>query len=288
MDFLNREFSKYDRENKIWKNGLFSAIVILLIFLLFQPFGFRDKDLELKVVLFPGYALFAYLHAYFNFHIVRHILKKKKIWTLGDELISFLAATILLTIAVHIFTYFITSDMPLTIHWFFKLLYHVASIFLIIGVIEFFYYNNRSARIHNKELSSQYEIVKQRLDATKKKNKDVISISLEKEKIEINRNKIIYIQSIGNYLKFCLCEPEAKMYKITKRGRLHTVEKELAPLPEFFRCHRAFIINLKRAAYLKGNMKNARVVFDGETEEIPVSRSFYKTLKDQLEMTVLS
>ena len=287
MDFINKEYSKYSLDNKIWKNGLFSAILLLLIFILFQPFGFRDKDIELKVVLFPGYALLAYMYSYLNFHIVRHIIKKKKTWTLKDELRSVLINIILLTIAVHLFTYWITSDMPLTIQWYFKLLYHVASLLLVLGIIEFFYYNNKLANINNKQLNLQYEISKQKLKDAKGQKKDVISISLEKEQIEINRNKIVYIQSVSNYLEFYLREPDGKIYKITKRGRLHKTEKDLSPFSEFFRCHRAFIINLKQSVHLKGNMKNARVVLEGVPEEIPVSRTFYKSLKKHIEKITL-
>jgi LytTr DNA-binding domain len=288
MNFINKEYSKYDPYNRIWKNGLLSAIIVLLIFILFQPFGFKDKDTELKLVLFPGYALFAYMHSFFNFHLVRYILKKKKAWTLADELLNFLISMVLLTIVIHLFTSWTTGDMPLTFKWYFKLLYHVASLFLVIGIIEFFYYNNKSTNYNNKQLSSHYEIAKQQLNDAKGQNKAVISISLEKEKIEINKNKILYIQSISNYLEFYLREPDGKINKITKRGRLHKVEKDLASFSEFFRCHRAFIINLNQSVQLKGNMKNARVVFEGEPEEIPVSRTLYKTLKEHIEKITLS
>ena len=288
MDFFNKEYAKYNPHNKSWKHSIFSAIVTFLLFLLFQPFGFKDKEVALKVVLFPGYSLLAFIYTYLNFLIVRQILKKKKKWTLSDELICLLIGIMLLTIAVHLFSYFIAGDMPLTFHWYFKLLCYVASFFLVISIIEFFYYNNKSARINNKKLRMQYELVKQKQDDTEKQNKDIISIYLEKEQMEINKNKIIYIKSVGNYLEFCLRGPDGKINKITKRGRLHNAEKNLLSYSEFFRCHRAFIINLKQVINLRGNVKNARVVFDSNTEKIPVSRSLYKALKEQLEKINLS
>lgn len=283
MDFLNIEYTKYDSENKAWKNSLFSAIVLLLVFLLFQPFGFRDKDLALKAVLFPGYALFAFMYSYFNFRIVRHILKKKKKWTLKNELIYFLISMLVLSFAVHLFSCWVSSDLPISFKWYFKLLYHVSCLFLLISIIEFFYHNNRAAGINTRKLTTQYKKVKYKLEVTKKQDQELILISLEKEQMEINRNKIVYIQSMGNYLEFYLRESNREIIKITKRGRLHLVEKDLAPFSEFFKCHRAFIINLKQAIQLKGNIKNARVVFEGNPREIPVSRSLFKTLKEQLE-----
>jgi len=63
---------------------------------------------------------------------------------------------------------------------------------------------------------------------------------------------------------------------------LHQAEKDLETFPEFLRCHRAFIVNLKHVKQIKGNSKNARIVFDQKLEEIPVSRSQFKIIKEQL------
>lgn len=285
MSFFNNPYPKYEPGNKAWKSGLFSAIIVLSIFLLFQPFGFREKDLMLKIALFPVYALLAFVRTQISFQIVRQIIKKKKNWTLMHELVSFSIGIVLLTIAVQLITHWIAGDMPLTMQWYFKLLYHVASLFLFIAIIEFFFYNHRSASMTSKQIHSKYEIAQQKLNSVKT---EVIPISLENEHIEIARNKLVYIQSMGNYLQFCLREQHGETSKITKRGRLQKVEKDLAPFSEFIRCHRAFIINLQQPVHLKGNMKNARVVFRGEQEQIPVSRSTYKTVKARLEILTLT
>ena len=288
MEFLKKEYSKYNQENKIWKSGLFVAVVILFIFILFQPFGFRDKAFVLKAALFPGYALLAFAYSFFTFHVARSILKKKKIWRIKDELISLLIGSILLTLAIHLFSWWVAGDLPFTLQWYFKLLYHVASILLVIVVLEFFYFNHRWAGLHNKKLNEDYKLVKQELDLVQQQAHDVIPVSLEKEQIGINRNKIVFIQSMGNYLHFYLREANGEIIRMNKRGRLHQVEKDLIPFTEFFRCHRAFIINLKQVAALKGNVKSARLIFNNAKEKIPVSRSFYTTLKEQLEAISLS
>lgn len=284
MSFLNNAYFKYSRENKAWKNGFFSALVVLLIFLLFQPFGFRDKALGLKLVLYPGYAIIAFANTQIIILMARHKLKSKKLWFIKDEILSFIISTVLLALVIHLYTFLMVDDMPLTWRWYFKLLYHVASLYLIIGIMEYFYYSHKSARSFNQQLSSAYEKAQQALDDVRI---EYISISLEKEQIEINRNKILCIQSTGNYLEFCLSEPDGKIRKIIKRGRLQAVENDLATYSEFSRCHRAYIVNLKQVTRLKGNIKNARIIITG-MDDIPVSRSAYKSLKDQLEQVALS
>ena len=287
MKFPDIRYSKYDPENKSWKNGLFSATVILLLLILFQPFGFRDKDLELKMILFPVYALLAFLFTTINFYVIRYIIKKKKTWTLKNEIIAFFPHILFSTLIILLFTVWITGDMPFSIHWYLKLLYHIFSLFLVIVIIEYLFYRNKSANRINQLLASDIQMASQKLKNSIGKEDEIVTISLEKNNIEINRNKIVFIQSWGNYIDFHLRENDGRIKKITKRGRLHRVEKDLKSFSEFFRCHRAFIVNLKQVKRIKGNIRNAKVILDDVAMEIPVSRSFYKSVKEQVEKTML-
>lgn len=277
MDFVLRKYPKYEPEIKAWRNGLFTAIIILLIFLLFQPFGLRDKTIGLKLVLYPGYAVLGFIYSVSVFFIVRFLMKSKQSWSLKNELVLLFAGAAILALIIHLFTWLVSDDMPLTLTWYLKLFYHTASLVLLIGVIEYFYYNSRVISNRFKDTTSVRE----------DRKSEIIVFNLENEKTEINRNKIRVIKSVGNYLEFYLSESDGTFNKMLKRGRLHQVENDLASCPEFFKCHRAFIVNLKKGAQLLGNSRNARIVFEGIKQQIPVSRANYKNLKAQLEKIVL-
>lgn len=286
MSFLDKEYTKYNTD-KPWKNGFFEAIVVLSVFILFQPFGFRDKDLVLKLILFPAYSLLAFFYSIANFFIVKRILKSKRRWSLKNELLSFVIRILPITFLVHLLTSWIAGDMPLNLYWYFQLLYHISSLLLMIAVIEFLYYSNKSSGIKIEQLSSQVQLVSRKSGNIKPGSDcETVSVSLEKDSIEINRNRLVFIKSIGNYLEFYFSETNGQIKKLVKRGRIHKAEKALEAFPEFFRCHRAFIINLKQTKQIKGNSKNARLVFDQKLEEIPVSRSQFTTLKEQLDKII--
>lgn len=288
LKLLDKEYHKYDPGHKAWKNGLFATGIVLFIFLLFQPFGFKDKDTGLKLVLYPCYSFFAFLFSQYNFYIVRRILKTRKIWTLRNEVFYFIINLFLITLVIHVFTYIITGDLPFNLYWYIKLMCQISGIYLIHVIIEIFYYNNKTTSINNILLNKQIEHSRQNLEKITKQNTEITSITLEKEVMEINRNKIIYIQSMGNYLMFLLQDQDGKINRITKRGQVQQADKDLSPFPEFFRCHRAYIVNLKYALNLKGNVKNARIILEGIPEKIPVSRSLYKNLKIHLDKLNLS
>ena len=222
MEFLNRQYTKYNPVHESWKNGLFSAAIVLLILLLFQPFGFRDKDLGIKLFLFPIYTLLAFFYSTSTFLIVKHILKSKKVWAIKNELLYFVISMLPLTFLIHLLTYWIVDDMPLNLYWYIKLLYHVSSLFLVIAVIEFLYYSNKSADIKIEDLSYQIHFISQQLDNLNRENdNETVSILLEKDSFEINRNKIVFIQSMGNYLEFYLLETNGQIKKLVKRSIRH-------------------------------------------------------------------
>lgn len=287
MELLKKEYKKYELIQNSWKNGLFSAIVVLFIFLLFQPFGFRDKDPGLKLILFPAYSLLAFFFSITKIFIIRNILKSKRIWILQDELVYFVISMLPFTFLVHLFTYWIAGDMPFNLYWYLKLLYHISSLFIIIVVIEFLYYSNKSSGVKIEDLSSQIQLVSRHSESGKQdSDSEIVSVTLENETMDVNRNKTVLVKSIGNYLEFYFYESNGEFKKLVKRGRIHQAEKDLETFPEFLRCHRAFIINLKHAKHIKGKSKNARLVFDQKVEEVPVSRSHFKILKEKLEKII--
>ncbi len=155
---------------------------------------------------------------------------------------------------------------------------------MLANVIEYLYYSNKSAGIQIGGLSSQIQHYSQQIEAVKKENsQETVSISLEKGQFAVNREKLVFIESRGNYLEIHLRKSDGETAKLTKRGRLHQVETDLEDYIEFFRCHRAFIVNLNKTKQIKGNSKNARLILDDKIKEIPVSRTYFKTLNLKLE-----
>lgn len=288
MNFLFINYPKYREENKSWKNSILTFILVLTVFLIFQPFGFEDKDLYIKILLFPEYAFLGFLWSSLNFVFVRYIANKRDKWKVKDEILLLLTSTTLLSTAVHLLTHFAVDDMPLSFIWFLTLFYHVFSIILVVVAFEFYYYINKEQKSNNDKLLEKYKDLKHKHLISTKKEVASISLSFENEQLEINREKIIYIQSNGNYLELYIREPKNEIIKIVKRGRLHKIENDLSQYPEFFRSHRAFIINLNHIVKLKGNSKNAEIVFDNICNRIPVSRTNYSTLKDIIEKITLN
>ncbi len=109
-----------------------------------------------------------------------------------------------------------------------------------------------------------------------KQEKIRITSTLKKEELSFYPDELLYATSDGNYVNFYLHGADGIQRKII-RNSISDVEKQLRELPQFFRSHRAYIVNLEKIAAKHGNTAGYRLLLDGSDVEIPVSRQKVKT-----------
>jgi hypothetical protein len=116
---------------------------------------------------------------------------------------------------------------------------------------------------------------------------EVVSLSSEngKEQLNLLPNQLIYIESMGNYVEvhwLNMMFPQ----KTVLRNTLKDLEAALQQHPQFLRCHRAFIINLKAVSRTEGNARGYQLTISGSEREIPVSRSYLDAFDTRMSQLV--
>ena len=94
-----------------------------------------------------------------------------------------------------------------------------------------------------------------------------------KERLSLLPNQLIYVESVGNYVEVHWLNfmfPQ----KTVLRSTLKDIEVALAEHPPCFRCHRAFLVNLRAVSHTTGNARGYQLTMSGSQREIPVSRGF--------------
>lgn len=94
-----------------------------------------------------------------------------------------------------------------------------------------------------------------------------------KDRLSLLPNQLIYVESVGNYVEVDWLNfmfPQ----KTVLRSTLKEVESSLTDHPQFFRCHRAFIVNLRAVSHTTGNSRGYLLTMSGSNREIPVSRTY--------------
>ena len=70
------------------------------------------------------------------------------------------------------------------------------------------------------------------------------------------------------------------------RMTMKQAEEVTGGSPLVAKCHRAFLVNLRKVVKVSGNSQGYRLLLEGYPEEIPVSRAYSKQVKELIETIV--
>ena len=115
--------------------------------------------------------------------------------------------------------------------------------------------------------------------ADSEKNSEIVAFSSEggKEEVEIRLQDLLFIKSADNYVEIYKTEND-QIKMIFLRSSLKRIEQTLKDHPFLFKCHRAFLVNIKNISKVAGNSQGYKLIFKGIEYAIPVSRYTSKNL----------
>ncbi len=99
-----------------------------------------------------------------------------------------------------------------------------------------------------------------------------ISTDLKDEKFSFDDHSFSHAVAAGNYIDLYSVDEGQLTYK-TYRITLSSFEEQL-DAPYLKRCHRSYLVNLKRVTNVSGNAQGLKLTLADHAEEIPVSRKY--------------
>jgi len=105
-----------------------------------------------------------------------------------------------------------------------------------------------------------------------------ISSSLKKESLNFRTSELLFVSADGNYVDFHLYRDES-IQKVPIRNSISNIEQQFGSIPQYFRCHRAFIVNLDQVSGKKGNALGYQLTLRHYSQKIPVSRQKVKAFE---------
>jgi Response regulator of the LytR/AlgR family len=287
MDFWNHPYPMYS--GKRWHIAVISSLIVLFILVVFKPFGIGTQPLYICF----GYALVSAVCVLIGAYSFPAIFKGFYVaerWTFGRELISLFFNTLLfITIGNVLFTLLLFDFTGMDALQWFCFFLQTYSITAIVGVFPamFTFFINRNkmlverlkeANEMNNELAAR-KVCNESITST---NNDTVVLSgSTKGSITISPASLLYIEAYGNYVKVNYIE-EGKAVQKLLRATIKQAEEMLEQYTYIIRCHRAFLINTKSVDTVLGNSQGYRLSFGHSTEEVPVSRAYTKSLRDNL------
>ena len=99
------------------------------------------------------------------------------------------------------------------------------------------------------------------------------------EKITLNINDLLFIETVGNYVKVCHLH-DGQVRTDMLRATSKQMEDDLRDYPIIVRCHRAFLVNLAQVEQIVAKSGSMQLIIKHSHDSIPVSRSNVPQIKD--------
>jgi tetratricopeptide (TPR) repeat protein len=270
------ETSLFSKAGVVLLSGLYFVIILVI----FQPFGFSKLNIIEKLYLYGGFGIISMLVLFINFllfYFLERIIDNEK-WELTSYFFFIFSIVFEISLFNWLFTGYFTSEN--VIASFFEILTLVFSltifpIFIILLFIE---------KIYLKKHTRIAEVLSHHLKNIEQPAEDnLITIKSDKTKEEVKflESELQYIKAKGNYSEIHFIKnsvAEKKMMLVS----LKIVEEKLKSVKNLVRCHKSYIINIRRIVRISGNSQGYKLHFEKINDKIPVSRSFPKSVLTDL------
>jgi|GEM_PF-262242 len=255
---------------------LLSGLYFMGFLFIFQPFGFSKLSTIDKLYIYGGYGVISMLALFINFvffYFLEQILDSKK-WEVTRYFLFIISIVFVISFLDWYYTgYFTNEDSAVS---FFEILTVVFSltifpVFIILLFIEKFILkkHTRIAEV----LSHHLKNIEQPL----KDNLITIKSDKTKEKIDLLESELEFIKAKGNYSEIHYIKNSVAKKKMMLVS-LKIVEEQINSVENIVRCHKSYMVNLRKIVKISGNSQGYKLHFEGINTSIPVSRNFPKSI----------
>ncbi len=109
----------------------------------------------------------------------------------------------------------------------------------------------------------------------------VFSGENQNETLSLHAAQIAYLAAQDNYVQIYYFEAGVLKSRMI-RATLRKMEETLVDWPQFFRCHRTYVVNFDKIEKVSGNAQGYRLHLEGMEESIPVSRNLNEMIRSRL------
>lgn len=111
------------------------------------------------------------------------------------------------------------------------------------------------------------------------KNSIVLTGENKNEILKLEKEQLLFIRAIENYVEICFIDKNKKTISRTFRQTLSNVCEQL---PFLQKCHRSYLVNTGTIKEIIGHSQNAKIVFSVTEKEIPLSKTYYTHIKNSV------
>jgi hypothetical protein len=253
-----------------------------MILVLLQPFGINEVKSTSLVLNAALYALVTFVTTSINTFLLPKLFPnvyREEKWTVGKEFLHMCWHLVPITFGNWLLTHWLYG-VRLSWHTLFSFFW----ITFVVGIFPLWL----NVLLKQQRLLKKYQAGASRLEEQLKQPEPlprpavlpaniIFSSENGKEQFAVLPADLRFITSADNYVSIHFIK-DHKLAAHLLRNTLRKVEEVLAAHPRFFRCHRAYIVNLSVVEHVSGNAQGYKLHLKDVEELIPVSRNLNSRL----------
>jgi DNA-binding LytR/AlgR family response regulator len=279
-----------------FQTALGFGIFVIVFLLAFKPFELDSLPGSRLLLACGMYGLATFISIISGAFILTRVFPSffiEENWTTGRQII-YIGCNVLLTGLVN----YLVSPLFVSTNYSFESFLWFEGSTILVALLPITFHTlirqNSLLKKFEQQAAALEKKLQEKLDAGKekeaplsvpeKKNESpVIELTgdYQGEKLVLPPQDIYFIAAANNYVKVYFDKNGKVAYSIL-RMTMKKAEEALQAWPDFFRCHRAYIINLDKVEHVEGNAQGYKIILTHTDELIPVSRNLNTEFSDKL------
>jgi len=265
-----------------WAVFLIALFVCLFLFI-FKPFGLHQLSPYYRFLICLGYGgctAVAMTLNFLGFNRAANHYQLEENWTVGKHILW--NGWMLLTIAILNLIY--SNIVGISNFTALNILSSLAQVVLVglfpitcIILID-------HTRLYRKNMRKVQELREQlKKQSQNSSERIVLQSSNSDDRLQLNPNELLYITSADNYINVVYRVHASTKQKLL-RGTLTHVADTISH-SHIVRCHRSYIVNLRKVIDISGNARGYNIVLRNTDTNIPVSQTYRDQFDQRLGQT---
>lgn len=240
--------------------GIFLSMLIIFL----EPFDTNQYESNYRTLSLLGFGAILACVAFIQSSVENvWYAKVNKIWLVSHEIVSTLVFFSISGTLIYLYNHIIINEdtYSLASHWWYCSHIVLAMIPIVAPVLIYL----------RQKFGERLVPTPSTLITLTGENKN--------EVLELQKNDLLYIQAVENYIEIYFMDSDKKLISKTFRQTLSKVHNQASYLEK---CHRSYLVNKNVIKDIQGNSQRAKITFEHSDIKIPLSKTYYKHLKSKV------
>lgn len=244
--------------------GFILCAYLSFIVIVLQPFDTSQYQADNKTLLLSGFGIFLFFVYVIHSRLEKiWYLKFGKIWTIKNEISAVLLFLFFVGTTLYIYNRLVINGVACAWETYWRFLSVTVVCMVPVFVPVMLYLRQKFGELQ--------------LPLTE--NCFILNGENKKEQLQLGKEQLLFVKAVENYIEICYIDTNNKVVSKTFRQTLSNVYQQV---PFLVKCHRSYLVNTSVIKEILGNSQSAKITFLVGEKEIPLSKTYYRDIKNSL------